>query len=84
LQEDRSPPVVEDQEHHLMVREQYRQVLAAMSKLNDDERDILSLAVSSELSYREIASITGISEGNVKVKVHRSRQKLRKLIQAGE
>jgi RNA polymerase sigma-70 factor (ECF subfamily) len=84
LQEDRSPPVVEDQEHHLMVREQYRQVLAAMSKLNDDERDILSLAVSSELSYREIASITGISEGNVKVKVHRSRRKLRKLIQAGE
>jgi RNA polymerase sigma-70 factor (ECF subfamily) len=73
-----------DQEHHLMVRDQYRQVLSAMQTLEDDERDILSLAVSSQLSYREISSIAGISEANVKVKVHRARAKLRKIIQAGE
>ncbi|MFZ0449576.1 MAG: RNA polymerase sigma factor [Desulfatiglandaceae bacterium] len=74
----------DDRERHFMVREQYRQVLAAMEKLNDDERDILALAVSRELSYREIASITGISEANVKVKIHRARLKLRKIIQVGE
>lgn len=83
LQLDRDNPAG-DQEHHLMVRDQYRQVLSAMQTLEDDERDILSLAVSSQLSYREISSIAGISEANVKVKVHRARAKLRKIIQAGE
>jgi RNA polymerase sigma-70 factor (ECF subfamily) len=83
LQLDRDNPV-DDQEHHLMVRDHYRQVLSAMQTLEDDERDILSLVVSSQLSYREISSIAGISEANVKVKVHRARAKLRKIIQAGE
>jgi RNA polymerase sigma-70 factor, ECF subfamily len=83
LQSDDKSPVV-DHEHHLMVREEYRQVLAAMQTLEADERDILALAVSSQMSYREISAITGISEANVKVKVHRARTKLRQIIQAGE
>lgn len=65
------------QEHYLMVRDEYRRVLAAMRHLEDDERDLLSLVVSSELSYRELAEMTGISEANVKVKIHRARKKLR-------
>ena len=76
--------LVDDHEHYLMVREEYRQVLAAMQTLEADERDILALAVSSQMSYREISAITGISETNVKVKVHRARTKLRQIIQAGE
>lgn len=76
--------MADDQEHYLMVREQYRQVLSAMQTLDAAERDILALAVSSGLSYREISSISGISEANVKVKIHRARAKLRKIIQAGE
>ncbi len=70
-------PAADGQEHYLMVRDEYRQVLAAMRHLEDDERDLLSLVVSSELSYREIAEITGLSEANVKVKIHRARKKLR-------
>lgn len=73
-----------DMEHHLSVREEYRQVLAAMQQLESDERDILALTVSSGLSYRGVAEIVGISEANVKVKVHRARIKLRKIVQAGE
>ena len=65
------------QEHYLMVRDEYRQVLVAMRHLEDDERDLLSLVVSSELSYRQLAEITGFSEANIKVKVHRARKKLR-------
>lgn len=68
---------VDGQEHYLLVRDEYRQVLAAMRHLEDDERDLLSLIVSSELSYREIAGITGLSEANIKVKIHRARKKLR-------
>jgi len=75
---------VADQEHHFMVREEYRRVLAAMQQLDEVERDMLALAVSSDLSYREISRLTGFSEANVKVKIHRVRVKLRKIMQAGE
>ena len=69
-----------NQEYALMVRQEYRQVLAGIQKLDSDERDILALTLSGELSYREIASIVGISQGNVKVKVHRARMKLRDIL----
>jgi RNA polymerase sigma-70 factor (ECF subfamily) len=68
---------VDGQEHYLLVRDEYRQVLAAMRHLDDDERDLLALVVSSELPYRELAAMTGLSEANVKVKIHRARKKLR-------
>jgi len=75
LEDDNQP--ADSQEHDFMVRDEYRRVLAAMRHLQDDERDLLSLAVSSEMPYRELAQITGISEANVKVKIHRARKKLR-------
>jgi RNA polymerase sigma-70 factor (ECF subfamily) len=55
-----------------------------MQQLEPEERDVLALVVSNDLSYREIARITGISEGNVKVRVHRARVKLRKMMNTGE
>ena len=73
-----------DQEHALMVREEYRRVLGAIQRLEKNERDILALAVSGVLSYREIASIAGTSEANVKVKVHRARLKLKKILNTGD
>ena len=36
------------------------------------------------MTYREIGDITGISEANVKVKVHRARIKLKKIFRPGE
>jgi RNA polymerase sigma factor (sigma-70 family) len=71
-------------EKQMMVREDYRRVLAAMQELAPEEKDVLSLVVSSDLSYREIARITGASESNVKVRVHRARVKLRKMMKPGE
>lgn len=71
-------------ETHMMVREDYRRVLAAMQELEQEERDILSLVVSSGLPYREIARIAGTSEANVKVRVHRARVKLKKMMKPGD
>ena len=73
-----------DQENALMVREEYRRVLGAIQRLKENEREILALAVSGVLSYREIASIAGTSEANVKVKVHRARLKLKKILNTGD
>jgi RNA polymerase sigma-70 factor (ECF subfamily) len=80
LEDDDQP--VDSREHDFMVREEYRRVLVAMRQLDDDERDLLSLVVSSEMSYREVAQIAGISEANVKVKIHRARNKLRAYLKA--
>jgi RNA polymerase sigma-70 factor (ECF subfamily) len=73
-----------DQEHHLMVRSEYRRVLSAMDLLDAEEREILVLVAGNDLSYREIASLIGTSEANVKVKVHRARLKLRKTLKEDE
>jgi RNA polymerase sigma-70 factor (ECF subfamily) len=73
-----------DQERAVMVREEYRRVLQAMQGLEKDERDILALAASGVFSYREISSIAGISEANVKVKVHRARVKLKRFLHMGD
>ncbi len=68
-------------ERYLMIRDEYRRVLAAMQQLESSERDCLALVVSSDLSYREIAALTGTSEANIKVKVHRARVKIKKILQ---
>jgi RNA polymerase sigma-70 factor (ECF subfamily) len=71
-------------EHHLQVRDEYRRVLSAMQQLREPERDALSLAVSSDMSYRDIADLTGTSEQNIKVRVHRARVKLRTILDQGD
>jgi RNA polymerase sigma-70 factor (ECF subfamily) len=72
------------QEDGLMVKQEYRRVLAALQELKTDERDILTLAISDGLSYRDIAAIADISVENVKVKVHRTRLKLKKILHRGD
>lgn len=73
-----------NQEYGLMVKQEYHHVIAAMQRLKVDERDILALAISDGISYRDIASIVGISVENVKVKVHRIRLKLKKILHSGD
>ena len=68
----------------MMVRDEYRRVLLAMQQLGEEERDTLALVVSSDMTYRDIAEITGTSEQNVKVRVHRARIKLRKSMAQGD
>lgn len=69
-----------DQEHVYQIHEEAKHVLSALQLLDDEERDILSLRTGSGMPYREIAKITGNSEANIKVKIHRSRLKLKKIM----
>ena len=57
-----------------------RELLQAMSKLNQRERDLLGLKFAFDLSYSEMAKITGLSESNVGVVLYRSIRKLRDLM----
>lgn len=74
----------QNQENIVGIKQEYRSVMTAMNALETDEREILALVLTENLKYREIASIMGINEGNVKVRVHRARMKLLKIIQTGE
>jgi RNA polymerase sigma-70 factor (ECF subfamily) len=52
----------------------------AISKLRIVDMIIMSL-VLEEANTREIAETTGLTESNVRVRIHRSKEKLRKLIE---
>lgn len=73
-----------DAEHEMLIRESYYGVLDALKELAPDEREVLSLAISSELSYREIAEVMNLTVANVKVKVHRARQRIREILKGGQ
>jgi RNA polymerase sigma-70 factor, ECF subfamily len=80
--EEQSSETVRNQECLYIIREESRQVLDAIQQLDEEDRDLLSLVVSSGLAYGEIAAIKGCSEVAIKVRVHRARQKLRQILPA--
>ena len=73
---------IEDERERIEDRILENEMLAAMreelTRLPDDYREILTLRDIEGLPYEEIASITGISLSNVKVRIHRGREMLKK------
>lgn len=55
--------------------EQVALLYKCISKLDESERIIISM-VLDEVPYAEIAEISGVSEGNLRVKIHRIKHKL--------
>lgn len=53
------------------------QLFQAMSKLSEEEREILVLNKFQEFKYHEIAQILNINEGTVKVRIHRAFNQLK-------
>ncbi|MDA9359212.1 sigma-70 family RNA polymerase sigma factor [Flavobacteriaceae bacterium] len=71
------PPEVLDQ---LNQEEQRNQVQWALSHLKSSEHLVMNLFYLEELSYEEITVITNLRLANVKVKLHRSKKKLKRLL----
>ena len=59
--------------------ERYEQLLQAIKQLNDADKALILLYLE-DLSYREIAEITGITENNVGVRLKRIRDRIQQLI----
>ena len=53
----------------------------AIDRLPADESAIITLFYNKEMSVDDISGITGLSEANVKVKLHRIRKKLYEMLQ---
>ena len=76
-----TPNLVENIEESLDDQEKQEQIktlYTCISKLDENERIIITL-VMDEIPYPEIAEISGISEGNLRVKIHRIKHKLTEL-----
>jgi RNA polymerase sigma-70 factor (ECF subfamily) len=66
-------------------RQERRDVLlAAVARLDDRERDLLGLKFGAGRSHRDIAALTGLSESNVGVIVHRALGRLRRVLDREE
>ena len=57
-----------------------REVLDALAALPASYRDALVLRYVDELSFHDVAEVTGISEGNARLRVHRGRAALRRAL----
>lgn len=63
---------------HITETEQFKTMYAAIEKLNDIEKAIVMLYLDDK-SYDEMEDILGISNGNLRVKMNRIKEKLRQL-----
>ena len=57
-------------------------VRSAMRQLKPKEQLVLTLLELEDRTLREVSALTGWSEGNVKVRAHRARHRLREAIQS--
>ena len=76
-----TPNIIENREEETEDREKQEQVKTlyqCISKLEENERIIITM-VMDEVAYPEIAEVSGISEGNLRVKIHRIKHKLTEL-----
>jgi len=73
-----------DPEQALIGNEERDRLLAAIAKLPERERDILGLKYAAGKTNRAIAALTGQSESNVGVIIHRAIGKLRSRMLAEE
>ena len=70
------PDATQDTESRAVGREDLRRLLELISELSFVDRTLISLYLEG-LGYDEIAEVMGISAGNVGVRIHRVRTRLR-------
>lgn len=76
---DTMPP-----EYAAIQEEAQHRLMAAVAGLDNRERDLLALKFAGGLNNRQIAEITGLSESNVGVILHRSIKQLRDMLKEEE
>jgi RNA polymerase sigma-70 factor (ECF subfamily) len=82
---ERSPPTDADTRerdplHWLLADERKSLVRAALKQLPKRDAEILLLKHTEDWSYRELADKLGLSESAVEARLHRARQKMRRVL----
>jgi RNA polymerase sigma-70 factor (ECF subfamily) len=74
-----TPNIIENKAEEVSEQQdQIKTLYHCISKLEENERLIITM-VMDEVPYPEIAEVSGISEGNLRVKIHRIKHKLTEL-----
>lgn len=60
--------------------QQFQQLYAAIGQLTEVDR-VLIMMVLDDLEYEEIGKVMGITEGNLRVKIHRIKERLKKILE---
>lgn len=71
---------IKDALDYLQEKERKKVIDAALFKLNDDERTILTLYYFEEIPVKEISKVVNLSVDNIKTKLFRSRKKLASIL----
>ncbi len=79
---ERDQRTEDDPADHLIKAEEYRALYRAMSLLQPNYKEVLLLYYFEGMSVKEIAKIVDESTDNVKVQMHRARQKLKTILEA--
>lgn len=77
---DPAAPTQNEPESQILIATEKKELLTALDTLNERERRIIELKFFSELDSKSIAEILSMSESNVRVTLHRTFAKLRKIL----
>jgi RNA polymerase sigma-70 factor (ECF subfamily) len=75
--------VQETGEAMVLKKEMRAEIQEALNQLPENLRVVMVLKEYAELNYKEIGKTLGISEGNVKVRVFRARERLANMFESG-
>lgn len=77
---DPAAPENQEPETNMMSSETSRELLLALDKLNERERRIIELRFWGEMDFHAIAEVLNITEANVRTILHRTLNKLKKIL----
>ena len=83
IEPEKLPTEIEDIQYYKQREEQLHQLHTAIAQLTDIEKAIVMLYLEDK-SYEEMEEVLGIPQNNLRVKMNRIKEKLRKLTKAIE
>lgn len=79
--EDQLNYLVDNSEDEITVQsdkeEKFSEIIASLEMLSDDDLELIEMRFFEERSFKEIAEILGLTEGNARIKTHRAITKLK-------
>ena len=81
LKEELSPPCERGLDGQIEMRDEARQMEGLINELPERDAKIIRMHLMEERSYEEIEQDTGLTQGNIRIIVMRTRQKLKQQFQ---
>ena len=81
LKEELSPPCERGLDGQIEMRDEARQMEGLINELPERDAKIIRMHLMEERSYEEIEQDTGLTQGNIRIIVMRTKQKLKQQFQ---